>query len=100
MTGEITLRGRVLPIGGLKEKILAARRAGIAHVIFPAGNEKDLHEIPAYVRRRMSFHPVRHVDQVLELALVGGLAGHRAPRGAEAAGSPKPAKPPVAPPSV
>ena len=73
MTGEITLRGRVLPIGGLKEKILAARRAGVSHVVFPAANQKDLDEVPAYIRRKMTFHPVRHVDEVLELALVGGL---------------------------
>ena len=99
MTGEITLRGRVLAIGGLKEKVLAARRAGITHVIFPAANEKDLDDIPRYVRKEMTFHPVRHVDEVLELALVGGLSGtRRPPRGAESAGPSKPAsssKPPV-----
>jgi ATP-dependent Lon protease len=83
MTGEITLRGRVLPIGGLKEKVLAARRAGVTHVIFPEGNRKDLDEIPAYVRKKMTFHPVRHVDEVLELALVGGIQGakNKPPRG-------------------
>ena len=80
MTGEITLRGRVLAIGGLKEKVLAARRAGVTHVIVPEGNRKDMDEIPAYVRRRMSFHFVRHVDEVLDLALVGGLQGAKMKR--------------------
>lgn len=69
MTGEITLRGRVLPIGGLKEKVLAAHRAGIRHVIAPRGNRKDLDEIPARVRRDMTFTFVDHVDQVLNVAL-------------------------------
>ena len=103
MTGEITLRGRVLAIGGLKEKVLAARRAGITHVIFPAANEKDLAELPKYVRKVMTFHPVRHVDEVLDLALVGGIDGTRRPgRGAESAGTPKTAsrKSPLTPRSV
>ena len=69
MTGEITLRGLVLPIGGLKEKSLAAKRAGISDVIIPKRNEKDLVEIPDEVRKTMNFHPVEHVDQVLEIAL-------------------------------
>ena len=69
MTGEITLRGRVLPVGGIKEKMLAAHRAGIRTVILPRENEKDLEEIPANVRSEMSFHLVDHADQVLELAL-------------------------------
>jgi ATP-dependent Lon protease len=73
MTGEITLTGRVLPIGGLKEKVLGARRAGIKHVILPKQNEADLQDIPVHLRRTMHFHPVEHLDQVLELALVGGL---------------------------
>jgi ATP-dependent Lon protease len=73
MTGEITLTGRVLPIGGLKEKVLGARRAGIKHVILPKANEADLQEIPAHLRRSMSFHPVENLDQALEIALVGGL---------------------------
>ena len=73
MTGEITLRGRVLPIGGLKEKVLAARRAGITEVIIPDGNKKDLEDVPPYIRRKMTFHAVRYVDEVLELALVGGV---------------------------
>jgi len=69
MTGEITLRGRVLPIGGLKEKILAAHRAGIQTVIIPADNEKDLDDIPADVRDEMTFHLVKHMDDVLPRAL-------------------------------
>ncbi|OGX60493.1 MAG: hypothetical protein A2189_04990 [Paenibacillus sp. RIFOXYA1_FULL_44_5] len=70
MTGEITLRGRVLPIGGLKEKSLAAHRAGIKRIIIPKDNEKDLTEIPESVRENLTFIPVSHMDQVLEHALV------------------------------
>ncbi|WP_438444362.1 endopeptidase La [Gorillibacterium sp. sgz5001074] len=70
MTGEITLRGRVLPIGGLKEKSLAAHRAGIRTVLLPKDNEKDLEEIPESVRKDMTFIPVSHMDEVLEHALV------------------------------
>ena len=70
MTGEITLRGRVLPIGGLKEKTLAAHRAGISHVIIPSENKKDLEEIPKSVRRDLTFSLVKHMDEVLQLALV------------------------------
>jgi ATP-dependent Lon protease len=69
MTGEITLRGRVLPIGGLKEKALGALRAGIHTVIIPAKNKKDLSEIPANVRRKITFMPVANMDEVLEIAL-------------------------------
>lgn len=70
MTGEITLRGRVLPIGGLKEKVLAAHRAGIDTVILPVENEKDLVDIPANVRRKMRFIPVAHMDEVLKETLI------------------------------
>jgi ATP-dependent Lon protease len=69
MTGEITLRGRVLPIGGLKEKLLAAMRAGITTVFFPKDNEKDLPEIPESVRKALTLIPVAHVDDVIGQAL-------------------------------
>ncbi|CAM4397935.1 MAG: Lon protease [Legionella sp.] len=69
MTGEITLRGQVLPIGGLKEKLLAAHRGGIKHVIIPEENVKDLEEIPDNVLRKLRIHPVKTIEQVLELAL-------------------------------
>jgi len=69
MTGEITVRGRVLPIGGLKEKLLAAHRQGIREVVLPAENEKDLPDIPENVRREMKLHFVQSMDEVLKLAL-------------------------------
>jgi len=70
MTGEITLRGRVLPIGGLKEKSLGALRAGIRKIIIPEKNKKDLAEIPPIVRRKIEFIPVQHMEQVLDRSLV------------------------------
>ncbi|GER01403.1 hypothetical protein JCM17845_20260 [Iodidimonas gelatinilytica] len=73
MTGEVTLRGRVLPIGGLKEKLLAAHRAGIKTVLIPAENEKDLAEIPDNVKRGLEIIPVSHVDEVLRKALTRPL---------------------------
>ncbi len=69
MTGEITLRGEVLPIGGLKEKLLAAQRGGIAHVLIPKGNVKDLEDIPASIRQKLEIHPVKWIDDVLKIAL-------------------------------
>ncbi|MCP4106940.1 MAG: endopeptidase La [Desulfobacteraceae bacterium] len=69
MTGEITLRGRVLPIGGLKEKALGAIRGGIRTVIFPEKNKKDLSEMPAIVKRKLKFIPVKHMDEALPLAI-------------------------------
>jgi ATP-dependent Lon protease len=69
MTGEITLRGKVLPIGGLKEKLLAAHRAGILEVIIPKENEKDLPDVPENLRKEMKIHAVETMDQVLQLAL-------------------------------
>ncbi len=73
MTGEVTLRGRVLPIGGLKEKLLAALRGGIETVLIPKENEKDLAEIPANIREGLKIVPVEHVDEVLALALTAPL---------------------------
>ncbi len=70
MTGEITLRGKVLPIGGLKEKALAALRARIKKVIIPEANKKDLIEIPKHIKRRLKFLPVQNMDEVLQIALV------------------------------
>src|SRR6187397_2992736 len=69
MTGEITLRGEVLPIGGLKEKLLAAHRGGIKSVLIPEENVKDLQEIPDNIKNRLEIHPVKWIDQVLEQAL-------------------------------
>ncbi len=69
MTGEVTLQGRVLPIGGLKQKVLAAHAAGLTEVIIPERNRADLDDVPADVREAMTFHPVMSVDEVLELAL-------------------------------
>jgi ATP-dependent Lon protease len=75
MTGEITLRGRVLPIGGLKEKTLAAHRAGIRTIIAPAKNSPDLEELPPKIRRSMKFVLVESMDEVLATALVAKDAG-------------------------
>lgn len=72
MTGEITLRGKVLPIGGLKEKSLAARRVGIKTVLIPYGNKKDIDELPAVVRDELTFIPVKQVDEVFAVVLEGG----------------------------
>lgn len=69
MTGEITLRGRVLPVGGIKEKVLAAHRFGIKRIILPAKNERDLEELPVNIRKELAFVPVKHMDEVLAIAL-------------------------------
>ncbi|MBM7713475.1 ATP-dependent Lon protease [Bacillus thermophilus] len=71
MTGEITLRGRVLPIGGVKEKAMGAHRAGLTTIIIPRDNEKDIDDVPESVRASLTFYPVSHMDEVLELALTG-----------------------------
>ena len=73
MTGEITLRGKVLPVGGVKDKILAAARAGVTRVILPAENERDLEDIPQDVRNRMEFHLVESMDEVVTVALDGTI---------------------------
>ena len=73
MTGEVTLTGRVLPIGGLKEKLLAALRGGIKIAIIPDENEKDLKEIPQNVKDGLKIIPVKHVEEVLKIALVSEL---------------------------
>jgi len=74
MTGEITLRGRVLPIGGLKEKSVAAHRNGISHVIIPYGNARELEELPDEVKAAVQFHPVRTMDEVMALVIPGFVA--------------------------
>jgi ATP-dependent Lon protease len=89
MTGEITLRGEVLPIGGLKEKLLAAHRGGIKSVLIPDENVKDLAEIPDNIKGRLEIKPVKWIDEVLQLALV-----HQpTPMAAEASASAAPPPP-------
>ena len=73
MTGEITLRGKVLPIGGVKEKVLAAHRAGIKTIIMPKDNEKDLADIPKNVLDAMNMYLVGHMDEVLKIAMAGPM---------------------------
>ena len=92
MTGEITLRGKVLPIGGLKEKLLAAHRAGVFEVILPKDNEKDLAEVPENLRNAMKLHFAENMDQVLQIALEGPL-----PEIVESTAPPIPALTPDAP---
>jgi ATP-dependent Lon protease, bacterial type len=70
MTGEVTLRGRVLEIGGLKEKVIAAHTAGLREIVHPWENTKDLEKIPAEIKKDLTFHPVKNVDEVLKLALI------------------------------
>jgi ATP-dependent Lon protease len=91
MTGEITLRGKVLPIGGLKEKLLAAHRAGIFEAILPKENEKDLAEVPENLRSEMKLHCVDNMDEVLQIALEHPLPD--APVEAEPATIPPPPAP-------
>ena len=73
MTGEVTLRGLVLPIGGLKEKLLAAHRAGIKKVLIPVENKKDLAEVPDSIKKNMEIIAVKSVDEVLKIALTKNL---------------------------
>jgi ATP-dependent Lon protease len=70
MTGEITLRGRVLPVGGIREKVLAAHRGGITRVLIPEANRKDLRDVPENVRAELEIVPVEHMDVVLREALI------------------------------
>ena len=79
MTGEITLTGQVLQIGGVREKVLAAQRAGLKKVILPKENEADLSELPAETREEVEFVLADHVDEVLEQALDGGLSARPQP---------------------
>jgi len=74
MTGEVSLTGRVLPIGGVKQKLLAAHRAGITTVLIPERNEPDLDDVPADVRRKLTIHPVSDVREVLQTALESSRA--------------------------
>jgi ATP-dependent Lon protease len=95
MTGEITLRGNVLPIGGLKEKLLAARRAGITTVIIPELNKKELDEIPPHLKRGLEIHLVDEVEEVLRLALVPPLEARPAATGAKPTFAAKPRPKPL-----
>jgi ATP-dependent Lon protease len=88
MTGEITLRGRVLPIGGLKEKLMAAHRHGIFEAIMPADNQKDLPDIPDNIRNVMKLHFVENMDEVLKIALTGEITALPMPAGVEVAAQP------------
>jgi ATP-dependent Lon protease len=87
MTGEVTLRGRVLPIGGVKEKVLGAHRAGITHVVLPKENEADLEDVPEEVRGQLTFHPVETLAEVFGLALVAEHSAESEPRELAGAGA-------------
>jgi ATP-dependent Lon protease len=76
MTGELTLRGRVLPIGGLKQKVLAAHAAGLTDIVLPERNRGDIDDVPTHVREEMTFHPVMSLAEVLDLALEPEPASH------------------------
>src|SRR5919205_608569 len=78
-TGEITLRGKVLPIGGVKEKLLAAHRAGVKNIVLPKDNEKDLADIPKNVLDTLNVYMVQTMDEVLKIALTEPLAGRLSP---------------------
>ena len=77
MTGEITLRGAVLPVGGIKEKVLAAKQAGIAHIVLPDRNRPDVQEIPEKIRKGVMFHFVKEIDEALDLALLPAKPGRK-----------------------
>jgi len=88
MTGEVTLRGRVLPVGGVREKVLAAQRRGLRHVILPEANQHDLEDVPPELARKLEFHFVRTMDEVLDLALTEPILAKRRPRRAPARTTP------------
>jgi ATP-dependent Lon protease len=92
MTGEITLRGLVLPVGGIKEKVLAAHRAGMKRVILPARNEKDLLDVPEQARKEVDFVFATHVDEVLKAALEENPVGRKPPAGDPEGGGDKKAE--------
>jgi ATP-dependent Lon protease len=100
MTGEVTLRGRVLPIGGLKEKLLAALRGGITTVVIPQENEKDLAEIPENAKQGLKIIPVSHVDEVLRIALVDPLVAIDWTEADELAAQPPVPQPDIAEPAL
>ena len=91
MTGEITLRGKVLPVGGVREKLMAARRAGLSDVILPTSNRKDLVEVPKRLRRSLRIHLVDSMKQVIDLVLLPPANGHVPSAGADEAKTPAPA---------
>jgi ATP-dependent Lon protease len=95
MTGEITLRGRVLPVGGVKEKLLAAHRAGLTHFFMPSKNSKDLEDIPRRVLRELKLEVVDHVDTVLEGVLLPPLPAPEPDPDSEAAGGAEDTQPEV-----
>src|SRR5207247_5452399 len=99
MTGEVTLQGRVLPIGGLKQKALAAHAAGLTDVIIPERNRADLDDIPEDVRNEMSFHPVMSLDEVLELSLEPHSAHALSELRPASRGGPPRGRPPTAAPA-
>jgi ATP-dependent Lon protease len=78
MTGELTLTGRVLPVGGIKEKVIAAKKARIKHIVMPGQNQKDLQEIPDYIKRGLVFHPVRRAEEVIEFVFPSKKKSHGA----------------------
>jgi ATP-dependent Lon protease len=80
MTGEISLRGRALPIGGVKEKVLAAHRAGLCDVLLPRENERDLDEVPDEVKNGLKFHLIDNVDEALKLSLLPAAKTARKPK--------------------
>ena len=77
MTGEITLRGKVMPVGGIREKVVAAKRAGIKSVIIPKKNMRDLETIPPHILKSLQIYPVETIDEVWKLALVNGAQNHK-----------------------